>query len=82
MADRLKNQGYDVDADVDGYTQPSTINGYRPDVIAVKDGKTKIIEIETPDSVDSTRDKKQQNAFRKAADKNSDTSFQRYVTRR
>ena len=79
-ANRLKKQGYDVKADVSGFKQPDTIGGFRPDIAAKKGEKKIIVEVETPDSVDSTRDQNQQKAFRKSADRSKNTTFTRKVT--
>lgn len=79
-AKKLENQGYDVKADIRGYPQPDTIGGFRPDVVGKKGKERKIIEVETPESVDSARDKKQQQAFRKSAKRSKSTTFRRTVT--
>ena len=79
-AKKLKDQGYDVKADVSGYLQPDTIGGFRPDAVGTKGKEKKIIEVETPDSVDSARDTKQQEAFRKSAKRSKSTTFRRKVT--
>ena len=55
--------------------RPDTVRGYRPDVVATKGRERKIIEVETPDSVDSARDRGQQAAFRQAAKQSKNTSF-------
>ena len=55
IAQKLQKQGYDVQADIKGFSQPKTIGGYRPDVIAKKGNQRKIVEVETPDSVKSAR---------------------------
>lgn len=78
-ANKLKKQGFDVAADIPGFPQPNTLDGFRPDIIAKKGTQRKIIEIETPDSKDSARDKSQQKAFRKAADRSKDTTFRRTI---
>ncbi len=52
----------------------------RPDVIGRKGKERRIYEVETPDSVDSTRDQKQQEEFKEAADRNRKTTFKRFVT--
>lgn len=80
IAKQLQNQGYEVKADVKGYSQPETIGGVRPDVIAKKGRERKIVEVETPESVDAARDKKQQQAFQAAADRSKNTTFTRKVT--
>jgi len=79
IAGRLEDQGYKVQADIRGYPQPDTIGGYRPDVIGKKGQERKIHEVETPDSVDSARDQKQQRVFRRAADKSKHTTFKRTI---
>ncbi len=80
MASKLKRDGYKVKADVPGFPQPPTIGSVRPDVDARK-GKQRIIgEIETPESVDSARDQKQQQAFRQAAARSENTKFIRKTT--
>jgi len=78
--EKLKDKGYKVKADIPGYKQPDTIGGYRPDYVAKKGIKRIIGEVETSDSVDSTRDQKQQNAFKQAANRSKNTSFKRTVT--
>lgn len=78
--EKLENQGYEVKADISGYQHPNTIGGYRPDYVAKKGIKRIIGEVETPDSVDSTRDQNQQNAFKQAAKRSENTSFKRTVT--
>lgn len=74
------SSGYDVWADVSGWPQPEIINGYRPDIIAKKGMYTSIVEVETPDSVDSTRDLAQRRAFREWADRSEYRHFRRVVT--
>lgn len=79
--EKLEGQGYIVKADVPGYKQPDTIGGYRPDYVATKNKKTIIGEVETADSVDSTRDQKQQKAFAQAANRRNNTSFKWTITK-
>ena len=76
---KLNKQGFDVNADVSGFPQPKTVRGYRPDIDAKKGKQRKIIEVETPDSKDSARDKSQQEAFRKAANQSQNTTFRRII---
>lgn len=78
--EKLEDQGYGVKADIPGYKQPDTIGGYRPDYVAKKGIKRIIGEVETPESVGSTRDQKQQKAFDQAAKRSKNTSFERKVT--
>lgn len=80
-ANQLKKQGYNVKADIIGFSRPDTIDGFRPDVIAQKGNIRKIVEVETPDSVDSVRDQKQQKAFKNSAARSKATTFIRKVTK-
>ena len=79
-ANKLLRKGFNVDADIPGFQQPKTLGGYRPDIIASKGRQRKIIEVETPDSKDSARDKDQQQAFRESANRSNDTIFRREIT--
>lgn len=81
IARDLKNKGYDVKADVKGFSQPNTVGGYRPDVVATKGKQRKIVEVETTESVSSTRDKAQQSAFRSAAARSKNTTFRRTIVK-
>jgi len=78
--EKLVDQGFKVKADIQGYKQPGTIGGYRPDYVATKGPKRIIGEVETGDSVDSARDQKQQKAFQQAAKRSKNTSFRRKIT--
>ena len=80
IARDLTAKGFEVQADLKGYKKPDTINGYRPDVVAKKGKQKRIIEVETPDSVNSARDVKQQKAFRNAANRAANTTFRRTIT--
>ncbi len=79
IASQLQRKGYDVEADIRGYSQPGTLGGYRPDVVASKGSERKIVEVETPDSVNNARDVAQQKAFRQAANRSKNTTFRRTV---
>ena len=81
LANQYKKQGYEVQADVSGFSKPETFGGYRPDVIAKNDRERKIIEVETIDSVGSTRDLKQQRAFKQVANRSKKTSFSRKIVK-
>lgn len=82
-AQELKKRGFNVQADVEGFPRPDTIGGYRPDIIATKGGRKKIIEeVETPESKDITRSEKQRRAFKREADRsNGSTSFIRKIAK-
>ena len=81
IAKELEAKGFDVEADVSGYTRPGTFRGYRSDVVATKGKERKVVEVETSESVDSTRDRKQQQAFRNVASRSKHTTFKRVVVR-
>jgi len=81
IAQDYEAKGYDVSADVEGYPQPPTLGGYRPDVVASKGGQETIVEVETPDSVNSLRDTAQQGAFRRAARRSDTRHYRRIVTK-
>jgi len=78
-ANRYSRSGYEVWADIPSWSQPDTIGGYRPDVIAVKDSNVTVIEVETEDSVNSARDIAQQQAFRAWTSRKSTRHFRRIV---
>ena len=79
-AKEFEDKGYEVNADIQGYSKPKTVLGYRPDVAATKGNKKVIVEVETPDSVNIARDKAQQAAFSRAARKPT-VKFIRRVTK-
>ena len=79
IARKLERQGFDVKADIQDYEQPNTIRGFRPDIVGTRGRQRKIHEVETQDSVDSTRDQKQQKAFRQAADQSKNSTFKRTI---
>jgi len=53
----------------------------RPDVVAIKGTHRKIIEVETSESVDSARDRGQQSAFRRTANRSQNTVFRRDIVK-
>ena len=80
IAERLSRQKWNVKADLPGYVKPSPIGkGKRiPDIEATKHGHRKIVEVETPDTVD--KDRKQQQSFRRHAGQKPNTTFNVEVT--
>lgn len=80
IAKEFESKGFDVQADVKGYAKPETICGFRPDVVAQKGSQRKIVEVETSDSISSSRDVKQREAFRQEANRDPNTTFRRKVT--
>ena len=81
LAKSFEKRRYEVKADVSGFQRPDTLGGYRPDVVAMKGRERRIIEIETPESVDSDRDLKQQRAFKSAAKRSVQTTFTRKIVK-
>jgi len=75
IAHEHKRQGWNVEADVSGYDTPDGIGkGNRvPDIRATKAGAERIIEVETPDTVD--KDRKQHETFRRSAGQKSRSTF-------
>lgn len=79
IAKDYEHRGYNVSADVPGYPQPPAIGGYRPDVVARKSGHETIVEVETPDSLNSPRDIAQQNAFLRATRRSEKRHYKRVI---
>ena len=79
LANEYKGKGYQVEADIQGFSQPQTIGGFRPDISAKKGGQETIVEVETLDSVDSTRDVKQQSAFQDWAGQDTKHHYKRKI---
>lgn len=66
----LREQGYNVWADIPGFKKPRSIQGHRPDVEARKYGRGRVIEEgETRDTLE--KDRSQQRVFEKYAEKKS-----------
>jgi hypothetical protein len=80
-ARELKQLGFEVAADIPGYSKPPTIGGYKPDVYASNASKKIIIEVETPDSVNGARDLNQKAAFERAARRSPNMTFKRKVVK-
>lgn len=78
-ANRYLRNGFKVWADIKGWSQPDTIGGYRPDVIAYKNGSFTVVEVETTDSVNSSRDIAQQRAFKTWALRKTSRHYRRIV---
>lgn len=69
VARNLERRGYDVRADLPGHPRPPAIDGYVPDVVAVKGRKVLVREVETQGTVATDRD--QHRAFDEWAERNS-----------
>ncbi|MBA7672734.1 hypothetical protein ES703_80921 [subsurface metagenome] len=80
VAERLRRQGWNVKADLPGYGKPSPIGKDKriPDVEATKHGHRKLIEVETPESLE--KDREQQLTFRRHAGQKPNTTFDIDVT--
>lgn len=74
-ARKLTGEGWNVKADLSEYQKPAPIGRDRrvPDIEATKRGHRKIIEVETPDTIE--RDRKQQATFRRHAGQKPNTTF-------
>lgn len=72
---KLTSQGWNVRADLPGHNKPTPIGKGKkvPDIEATKRGHRKIIEVETPDTVE--KDRKQQATFRRHAGQKPNTTF-------
>ena len=75
LASQLKNEGWQVKASLPNRKQPDPIgkDGRIPDIQATKRGRTKLVEVETPSTVNSH--KQQASAFRRSAAQKKNTSF-------
>ena len=80
ITNRLKRENWKVKADIPGQVKPRPIGKDQriPDIEAKKGGRRKIIEVETPDSLN--KDKTQQSTFRRHADQKPNTTFNIEVT--
>lgn len=70
---KYKEQGYDVWADIQGWSQPALRNNHCPDVVAKKTQKEIIIEVETEDSIET--DTEQIESFKRYASARPNTEF-------
>lgn len=76
IARNLKRDGWNVKADIPGFDQPNPIgkNNLIPDITAQKKGAKRIIEVETPETIN--KDKKQHETFRRSAGQQTRTKFE------
>lgn len=73
------NEGYIVEADLEGWAQPYEMEGYIPDIIA-RARKTNIIrvcEVETEETIET--DREQWMAFKRYADRHAGVYFWLFV---
>jgi len=75
LAGQLKQDGWQVKADLPNRKQPDPIGkkGRIPDIQATKLGRNKLIEVETPSTVNSHR--QQASTFRRSAAQKKNASF-------
>ena len=80
LANRLENQGWAVQADLPNFDQPDSIGKDEriPDIFATQGDQTKIIEVETPGTVNSHQD--QHATFRRSAAQRENAEFELIVT--
>jgi len=78
IAKELQNKKWNVRADISGFGSPKPIGkqGHTPDILATRGRKTKIIEVDTPDTVDVN----QLTTFRRSASHSPDTDFEHVIT--
>jgi len=69
----LEANGWSVKADISGFKRPPVLNGARPDIIAKKGKKIRIVEVETPDT--RFRDRPQHRKLREYARNHKRTEF-------
>jgi len=71
----FKNEGWQVKVDLPKRKQPDPIGkaGRIPDIQATKRGRTKLVEVETPSTVNSH--KQQASTFRRSAAQKKNTNF-------
>lgn len=80
IAKEYKEKGYKVEADLKRMGRPAAIEGLRPDIWVRKRGHETIIEVETPDSIDSRRDLQQQKAFKSWSQGSRTRHYRRVIT--
>lgn len=76
IAKGYQKKGYGVKADLKKFEQPKPIGKYNriPDIEATKNGRTKIIEVETEESLKADSD--QQATFRRSVAHKENTTFE------
>ena len=79
LANSLENQGWAVQADLPNFDQPDPIGKAEkiPDIFATRGNQTKIIEVETPSTVDSHQD--QHSTFKRSAAQRENAEFELIV---
>jgi len=79
LATEWKNEGYIVEADLDGWSKPPEIMGYFPDIFAYerKSNITRVCEVETEETIET--DRMQWMTFKRYADKFAGIHFWLFV---
>jgi len=79
LAKQYEKDKWKVKADVGNYDRPSSIgkNNHIPDFEVTRRGKTKLIEVDTPDTVDSAQLK----TFKMSAARKKNTEFEHVITK-
>lgn len=79
VAGGFKSQGWDVKADVGGYSAPRTMYGRQPDVVARKGKRVRVVEVETPKSYNT--DGRQRASFKRWASLDRKRKFRVKITK-
>jgi len=79
LAQGLSLEGWSIEAHVDGWLKPPYIYDFIPDIRARKGEATRIIEVETEDTL--SVDVAQHRAFQRYAAENPGTKFLLYLAR-
>ena len=79
IARELKQKRWKVQADLKSYDTPDGIgkNNFIPDIVATRGNKTKIIEVDTPNTVNND----QLRAFRSSASHRKNADFEHVITK-
>lgn len=79
IAKEFKQKGWKVQADLKTYDTPDGIGkgNYIPDIVATRGNKTKILEIDTPGTVDND----QLASFRRSAAQRENADFEHVITK-
>lgn len=79
LANDLKKNGWKVKADIKGFDSPEGIgkNNHIPDIVASKRGATRIVEVDTPDTIDES----QLATFERSAKRRPRAKFKHVVTK-
>jgi len=79
IANQLRKKGYNVQADLKTYDTPNGIgkNGHIPDIVATRGKKTKIIEVDTPGTINDDQLK----TFQRSASHRKNAEFEHVITK-